>query len=130
MSSTQDRRRQILAFVTEYVSKNGHGPRTCDIERAIGYQGHALRENHLDRMPSLRSVGRQWVLAQEEKPIGLIHPSRTDRKYIPQSVFATVWHRGVASLAGQLALLVDEGKDTSDVQAMLDKAREVEEWLQ
>jgi len=133
VSAQGDKRRaDILRFVYEHVLREGYGATQGAIKRGVGYRGGNIREKHLDKMSSIyQGEDSRWYPAEEWTPgyIILIDPAQTERKVLLDTTFASVWHRGVASLAGQAALMADEGKDTTDVDGMLKRAREVEAWL-
>ena len=61
----RERRDQIVAFVRRFQSENGHGPRTGQIEQAVGYRGHGIRERHLERLGGrIAQRGARWEVVE------------------------------------------------------------------
>ena len=115
-----ERRKEILAFVHRYQGVHGYGPTVLEIKHEIGYKGHCLPENHLDKMVTIyqNDDTSRWEVNSAPRHIELIHPLRTDRAYVPIDIFADIWRRGTASL-------IAEGAGAGRA---LDEAKRVAGW--
>ena len=69
MTHTQRRgdetRERIVSYITQFQAQHGHSPRVGQIERAIGYKGHGIRERHLERLGGrIAQRGARWEVVE------------------------------------------------------------------
>lgn len=49
---------RTLAFIDDFIGKNGYGPTYAEIAAALGFKGHAAVKRHLDRLENEGRIRR------------------------------------------------------------------------